>query len=166
MDADLDGAWKLLWSYKAEAFSPLLQLPPPLKPSSFQYLGSAAASEVGSGRVAQGLTGGILGPKQFWLSSGIVESPDDPSIRVIRPPFRFQLGERYPLASEKLTLVEAGSDAEFRQVNARTKEAQQAPSNQYKQLYVENGKEGSLRISTITSGDPVIVGAVFCHMKL
>ena len=58
---DLDGEWELLWSAKAEAFSPLLKLPKPFKPDSFQYLGSAAAGEVGPDRVAQGLTGGILG---------------------------------------------------------------------------------------------------------
>lgn len=49
---DLDGEWELLWSAKAEAFSPLLKLPKPFKPDSFQYLGSAAAGEVGPDRVA------------------------------------------------------------------------------------------------------------------
>jgi hypothetical protein len=63
-------------------------------------------------------------------------------------------------------VAEAGSDAEFRQLNARTEEAQQAPMNQYKQLYLEREGKGSLRISTITDGDPVIVGAIFCHVKL
>jgi hypothetical protein len=57
----LDGQWELIWSYKAEAFSPLLKLPKPFKPDSYQYLGSAAEGEVGAGRISQGLTGGILG---------------------------------------------------------------------------------------------------------
>lgn len=49
----LDGEWRLLWSAKAEAFSPLLQLPPPLRPDSYQLLGPAATRTVGKGRVAQ-----------------------------------------------------------------------------------------------------------------
>jgi hypothetical protein len=66
-----------------------------------------------------------------------------------------------------LLLVEtAGSDAEFRKWNARTSEAQAAPKNRYQQLYLERQGQGSLRISTITAGDPVIVGAVFVHEKL
>jgi hypothetical protein len=167
LDSDLDGEWELIWSAKADAFSPLLKLPYPLKPKSYQYLGSAAASEVGPGRVAQGLTGGLLGSNQLWLSSGVVTSSTDPSMLIIQPPFRFQVGSRYPSGNkEKKMLAEAGSDAEFRQLNARTEEAQQAPMNQYKQLYLEREGKGSLRISTITDGDPVIVGAIFCHVKL
>jgi hypothetical protein len=67
---DLDGEWKLIWSANDD-FSPLLKLPYPFKPESYQYFGKAAAKEVGVGRVAQGLTGGIFGKKQLWLSSGI-----------------------------------------------------------------------------------------------
>jgi len=52
----LDGTWELIWSYKAEAFSPLLKLPKPFRPDSYQYFGSVAAQEVGEGRIAQGLT--------------------------------------------------------------------------------------------------------------
>ena len=51
----------------------------------------------------------------------------------------------------------------FRKVNVRTDEAQQAPANKYKQLYLESGGVGALRISTVTEGDPVIVGEVFVH---
>ena len=167
-DQDLEGEWKLLWSAKADAFSPLLKLPYPLKPESYQYLGRTAALEVGEGRVAQGLTGGILGKTQFWLSSGIVPDTDSSSsVRIIQPPFRFQIGPRAGNSDRpKTTLVEAGSDAEFRQWNARSVEAQQAPRNRYQQLYLELDGPGSLRISTITDGDPVIVGAIFCHVKL
>ena len=32
--------WELIWSAKAEAFSPLLRLPRPLKPESYQLLGA------------------------------------------------------------------------------------------------------------------------------
>jgi hypothetical protein len=167
MADDLSGEWKLLWSAKADAFSPLLKLPRPFKPDSYQYLGSAASLEVGSGRVAQGLTGGILGPSlQLWLSSGVEPSAADPSILEIYPPFRFQVGGRYQTRRPKTTIVEAGSDAEFRQLNARTSEAQQAPKNSYQQLYLEPNGKGSLRISTITDGDPVIIGAIFIHQKL
>ncbi|KAG7368183.1 hypothetical protein IV203_030926 [Nitzschia inconspicua] len=152
LDDELDGEWKLLWSAKAEAFSPLLKLPPPLKPISYQYLGKTAAGEVGTSRIAQGLTGGILGMSQLWLSSGSKVAPDDPSILEIFPPFRLELN--------------AGSDAEFRKLNGRTAEAQAAPKNRYQQLYLERNGKGSLRISTIADGDPAIVGAIFVHEKL
>jgi hypothetical protein len=163
---DLEGEWELLWSAKAEAFSPLLKLPKPFKPDSFQYLGKAAAGEVGPNRVAQGLTGGILGQTQLWLSSGVRPSPSDDSVLDILPPFRFEVGGRYKAGTPKKRLVEAGSDAEFRKLNARTTEAQEAPKNSYQQLYLEREGKGSLRISTITAGDPVIVGAIFVHQKL
>jgi len=166
MTKDLDGEWELIWSAKAEAFSFLLKLPKPFKPDSFQYLGSAAAQEVGPDRVAQGLSGGVLGPAQLWLSSGVRPSGDDASILEILPPFRFEVGGRYGSGAPKTLLVEAGSDAEFRKVNLRTTEAQEAPKNSYKQLYLEREGKGSLRISIITEGDPVIVGAVFIHRKL
>jgi len=166
MKEDLDGEWELLWSAKAEAFSPLLKLPKPFKPDSFQYLGNAAAAEVGIDRVAQGLTGGILGQSQLWLSSGVRASSEDESMLEILPPFRFEVGGRYQSGKAKKRLVEAGSDAEFRKLNSRTAEAQAAPKNSYRQLYLERQGKGSLRISTITDGDPVIVGAIFVHRKL
>jgi hypothetical protein len=166
LENDLDGEWRLLWSAKADAFSPLLKLPKPFKPDSYQYLGTPAATEVGRARVAQGLTGGILGPIQLWLSSGVTPSLQDPSVLDIVPPFKFQVGGRYLSGKPKITIVEAGSDAEFRQVNARTQEAQEAPKNAYRQLYVERNGKGSIRISTVSDGDPVIVGAIFVHQKL
>ena len=104
---DLSGEWKLLWSAKAEAFSPLLKLPKPFKPDSFQYLGQASASEVGPDRVAQGLTGGaLLGTSQLWLSSGVQTASDDPSVLEIYPPFRFEYGGRYQSGQSKKLLVE------------------------------------------------------------
>jgi hypothetical protein len=167
LSEDLSGEWKLLWSAKADGFSPLLKLPKPLKPDSYQYLGNPAAEEVGADRVAQGLTGGILGPTtQFWLSSGVAPSSQDPSVLDILPPFRFQVGGRYQSGKPKTTIVEAGSDADFRKVNARTRAAQQAPNNRYQQLYLERDGPGSIRISTVREGDPVIVGAVFVHQKM
>ena len=67
----------------------------------------------------------------------------------------------------KLKLVEAGSDADFRAINARDSEAQAAPKNRYAQLYLETtGRPGDLRVSSVVSGDPVIVGAVFIHQRL
>jgi hypothetical protein len=162
----LDGEWELVWSYKAEAFSPLLKLPKPLRPDSYQYFGKAATSEVGEGRISQGLTGGILGRKQFWLSSGAIPLESDPSILEIQPPFRFQVGGRYGTGEPKKTVVEAGSDAEFRKVNARTQEEQLAGKNQYQQMYLENNGPGSLRVSGVIAGDPVIVGLLFVHRKI
>jgi hypothetical protein len=162
----LDGEWELIWSYKAEAFSPLLKLPKPFRPKSLQYFGSIAAQEVGEGRIAQGLTGGLLLNNQLWLSSGAIPYAQDPSVLEIQPPFRFQLGERAGSTKPKRTLVESGSDADFRRVNARTQEAQEAGKNQYQQMYLENTGTGSLRVSSVIAGDPVLVGEIFVHRKL
>lgn len=161
----LEGEWELIWSFGTEGFSPLLKLPKPFRPDSYQYLGSPATSEVGEGRIAQGLTGGILGKNQFWLSSGAVPFDQDPSVLEIQPPFRFQLGGQYGSGKAKKTLVEAGSDAEFRKVNIRTEEAQLAGKNQYQQMYLEGNGSGSLRVSSVIAGDPVIVGIIFVHRK-
>jgi hypothetical protein len=162
--ASLSGTWELIWSAKAEAFSPLLRLPPPLRPASFQLLGAAATAEVGEGRVAQVLTRGILGKTRLLLSSGVLPAADGSGETLeIFPPFRLQV-ER---GGTKKTLVDAGSDASFRAVNGRDDDAQAAPKNRYAQTYLEetNGA-GDLRISVITAGDPVIVGAVFVHQRL
>jgi hypothetical protein len=98
----------------------------------------------------------------------------------IYPPFRLQLGT-IPQSSStttannnsssnnnnnKRTIVESQSDADFRKVNSRTVDAQNAPRNEYEQIYIENIGPGSLRISIITKGDPVIVGNMFIHQKL
>lgn len=162
----LEGEWELIWSYGAEAFSPLLTLPRPFRPDSYQYFGSAAAKEVGEGRIAQGLTGGLLGTNQLWLSSGALPFAEDPSVLEIQPPFRFQIGGRYETGKAKKTIVESGSDADFRKVNARSEEAQQAGKNQYQQLYLEDSGPGSIRVSSVIAGDPVLVGEIFVHRKL
>ena len=166
----LDGEWKLLWYNKSD-FSPLLKLPSPLRPDSYQYFGTIAEQEVGEGRVAQGLIGGVVSlaggqQKELWLSSGAIPSENDPSVLEIYPPFRFQLGETPGSSSTKQTIVESQSDAEFRAANARSTEAQLAPKNEYEQIYLENIGSGSLRVSVITKGDPVIVGDMFVHQKM
>jgi hypothetical protein len=168
----LDGTWKLLWYNKSD-FSPLLKLPV-LRPTSYQYFGSIAEQEVGTGRVAQGLVGGVVSllggsDTEVWLSSGALAKTDNPSILEIYPPFRFQLGKVPGATSgdgEKRTIVESQSDAEFRAANARSIEAQLAPKNEYEQLYLEDFGTGSLRVSVIAKGDPVIVGDMFVHQKL
>jgi len=158
----LGGTWRLVWSARAEAFSPLLRLPPPLRPESYQLLGDAAAAEVGAGRVAQLLTRGVLGGGRLWLSSGVAPAAEA-DVLEIYPPFRLEL----EAGAARATLVEAASDAEFRAANARAAEAQAAPRNRYQQQYLETtGRAGDLRISTIVSGDPVIVGAVFVHERV
>ena len=88
----LAGEWRLLWSVKADAFSPLLNLPPLLRPASFQLLGAAAAAEVGDGRIAQVLRF-PFGP-QLVLSSGAIPADDDLTQLEIQPPFRFEVRER------------------------------------------------------------------------
>jgi len=165
----LDGEWRLLW-YSTSGFSPLLKLPSPFRPDSYQYFGSIAEKEVGEGRVAQGLVGGVLSTlgsqTELWLSSGAVARKERPSTLEIYPPFLFQLGRLPGSNSPKRTIVEEDSDAEFRKVNARTEEAQLAPKNEYEQLYLEDAGRGSLRVSVVSKGDPVIVGEVFVHQKL
>ena len=157
----LDGEWKLLWSAKTAAFSPLLQLPRPIRPGSFQLLGDPAAREVGAGRVAQVLRWGAV---EQVLSSGVLPAGDDRSVLEIFPPFRLEVGVR---GLGKVTLVEAGSDADFRALNARDTDAQAAPKNRYAQLYLETGGQpGDLRVSKVVSGDPVIVGSIFVHQRL
>ena len=168
----LDGTWKLLWYNKSD-FSPFLKLPSPLRPASYQYFGSIAEQEVGAGRVAQGLVGGIVSflgggsDSELWLSSGAVPKENHPSILEIYPPFRFQLG-KVPgsRGGEKRTIVESQSDAEFRAANGRSTEAQLAPKNEYEQLYLENNGVGSIRVSVLIKGDPVIVGEMFVHQKV
>lgn len=160
----IDGRWKLIWSIKDDKFSPLLQLPGLLKPTSYQFVGSAAVPVVGGDRqrIAQLLTNGILGPVKTWLSSGVQEYND--STLQIQPPFRLEL--EIP-SNNRFQIVEAGSDADFRAINVRSTEAQQAPPNLYQQLYVDDEiGPGSIRISKIIEGDPVIVGATFVHVKL
>jgi hypothetical protein len=166
-DASLDGQWELIWSVRADAFSPLLKLPKPFKPESYQYIGAAAASEVGEGRLSQGLTGGILGTKQLWLSSGAIVDSADPSTLLILPPFRLELGGRVGTQEPKQTLGESGSYFLPRPGDAENADFQKNQyQNRYQQVYLENSGKGSLRISTITSGDPTIVGAMFVHQKL
>lgn len=124
--------------------------------------------------MAQGLVGGVVSllggsDTEVWLSSGALAKTDNPSILEIYPPFRFQLGKVSGATSgdrEKRTIVESQSDAEFRAANARSTEAQLAPKNEYEQLYLEDYGTGSLRVSVIAKGDPVIVGDIFVHQKL
>mmetsp|Transcript_45307 Transcript_45307/g.148578 ORF Transcript_45307/g.148578 Transcript_45307/m.148578 type:complete len:420 (-) Transcript_45307:98-1357(-) len=158
----LGGTWRLLWSYKADKFSPLLGLPRPVRPASLQLLGPAATGTVGEGRVANLL----LFPfgVRLLLSSGVLPAADGPpSTLEIMPPFRLELDA----AGRRRLLVEAGSDADFRALNARDAEAQAAPRNRYAQSYLEtSGRAGDLRVSTVVSGDPVIVGSVFVHERV
>ena len=104
---ELAGEWRLLWSAKTEAFSPLLALPRPVRPASFQLLGDSAAREVGSGRVAQVLKWGAV---EQVLSPGVEAAPDDASVLEIYPPFRLELGVR-GLGKLKLILQRAGDDS-------------------------------------------------------
>lgn len=155
----LGGEWRLLWSQNAENFSPLLNSP--LQPTSLQLLGDAATAEVGPGRVAQ-----VLDFKRFFrleLSSAVSPADDDPKVLVIAPPFRLEA----VIGGTHLTLVNSGTDAEFRAINSRTKEAQAAGRNRYEQSYLDlQGVPGDIRISRVTAGDPVIVGSVFVHERL
>lgn len=157
----LDGTWRLLWSAGADKFSPLLGLPRPIRPESLQLLGPAAAEQVGEGRVANLLRLPLGATAR--LSSGVRPAADEASTLEILPPFRFEA----VLGSTQKTLVEAGSDADFRKLNARDAEAQAAPKNLYAQRYLEtSGTPGDLRVSTVVSGDPVIVGSVFVHQRV
>ena len=161
--SELGGTWELIYSVNAEAFSPLLNLPKPIRPTSLQLLGDDAKVQVGDGRVAQVLNFPIL-PLSLILSSGAVPVSTNPSTLEIYPPFRLEakLG-----SIAKVQLVESGSDAEFRALNARDEDAQAAGRNMYKQRYLETtGMRGDLRISEVVDGDPVIKGEVFVHRRL
>ena len=158
----LAGEWELLWSYGTAKFSPLLALPRPIRPQSVQLLGDQAAAAVGAGRVANLLN---LPGLSLVLSSGVAPAQSEPATLEIAPPFRLEV--EVPLLRVRKLLVEAGSDAEFRALNARDSEAQAAPRNRYVQSYLEtSGSAGDLRVSTVASGDPVIVGTVFVHRRL
>jgi hypothetical protein len=157
----LEGRWRLLWSANAGGFSPLLLLPTPVRPTSFQLLGDAAVSDgIGPGRVAQLL---LLPFGTVELSSDVVPAPDDTRFLEIFPPFKLQLR----FAGRRLPIVEADSDASFRKANVRTAEAQAAPRNRYEQCYLDtSGRAGDIRISRVVEGDPVIVGSVFVHQRV
>lgn len=88
-------------------------------------------TQVGAGRVAQLLTQGVLGSRQLWLSSGVAPAESSAAgdansnnngggdnaatVLEIFPPFRLELAAA--AGAPKQTIVEAGSDAEFRAVN-------------------------------------------------
>ena len=176
---ELGGTWKLVYSVNAEAFSPLLNLPAPIRPTSLQLLGDDASREVGEGRVAQVLNF-LLIPLSLVLSSGAVPVQNRLTTLEISPPFRLEAvwgdgnlrrpgrtAGGQPEGGTRWRIVDSGSDAEFRALNARDGEAQAAGRNMYKQRYLEvTGRPGDLRISEVVSGDPVIVGAVFVHQRL
>ena len=84
----IDGEWRLIGSVGASAFSPLLNLPPPIRPASVQLLGNAAAAEVGDGRIAQRLDFPLF---RIMLSSGARAVAGSPSVIEILPPFRLEL---------------------------------------------------------------------------
>ncbi|KAJ8598467.1 hypothetical protein CTAYLR_010105 [Chrysophaeum taylorii] len=139
----VDGCWKLLWSARTRNFSPLLELPKPIRPDSTQFFED--------GRIENSLTRGVLGGSRLVLTAGF----DDP---LILPPFRFDVR----VLDRSIRLVDAGSDADFRRTQARSQEEQRAPRNRYVQLYL--GKD--IRVSKVVEGDPVILGATFVHRRL
>lgn len=159
----LEGTWELIYSINADAFSPLLNLPKAIRPSSLQLVGEDAAKVVGPGRIAQVLNFPVF-PLSLILSSGTMPLASDSSIIEIFPPFRFEAR----LGGLRKQIVEAGSDADFRALNARTEEAQAAGRNMYKQRYLDiTGNKGDLRISEVISGDPVlIVSGIFYRIDI
>jgi hypothetical protein len=158
----LGGTWELIYCVNAEAFSPLLNLPKLIRPTSFQLVGDDAVPVVGSGRIAQLLNFPIL-PLALILSSGTEPVNSDSSVLEIFPPFRLEA----KFGGFKTQIVESGSDADFRALNARTEEAQNAGRNMYKQRYLETtGRKGDLRISEVVAGDPVLVGEIFIHRRI
>jgi hypothetical protein len=179
--AELDGTWELVYSLNASAFSPLLNLPRPIRPTSLQLIGEDAAREVGNGRIAQILNFPPPFPlPSLVLSSGIVPVAGSGNVLEIQPPFRLEvvwsddtlrrpgrLAKGLARGGARWKLVDSGSDADFRALNARDEEAQAAGRNMYEISYLDtSGKPGDIRISSITSGDPVIVGALFIHKRL
>lgn len=153
LSENLGGTWELIYSIDAESFSPLLNLPKPIRPTSLQLIGEDAASVVGPGRIAQVLNFPIL-PLSFILSSATAVVDADSSVLEIFPPFRFDV----KFGGIKTQVIQSGSDADFRALNGRSSQAQAAGRNIYKQRYLEtSGERGDLRISEVIAGDPVIV---------
>lgn len=177
--AELDGTWELVYSLNASAFSPLLNLPRPIRPTSLQLIGEDAAREVGEGRLAQALCWKFV-PVSFLLSSGIVPVASSGNVLEIQPPFRLEvvwsddtlrrpgrLAKGLARGGARWKLVDSGSDADFRALNARDEEAQAAGRNMYEISYLDTtGQAGDVRISRVVAGDPVIVGALFIHKRL
>ena len=142
-------------------------------------IGDDAAREVGDGRVAQVLNFPIV-PLSLLLSSGAIPVKKKLTTLEIFPPFRLEvvwgdeslrrpgrLSKGKGKGGGRIQLVESGSDADFRALNARDEDAQAAGRNMYKQRYLEmTGMPGDLRISEVVAGDPVIVGEVFIHRRL
>ena len=175
--AELGGTWELVYSLNASAFSPLLNLPRPIRPTSLQLIGDDAAREVGGqGRIVQKLAFPFL---SLVLSSGIVPVASG-NVLEIQPPFRLEvvwsddtlrrpgrLAKGLARGGARWKLVDSGSDADFRALNARDEEAQAAGRNMYEISYLDTtGQAGDVRISRVVAGDPVIVGALFIHKRL
>ena len=172
---DLSGQWQLVYSINAEAFSPLLNLPKVIRPTSFQFIGNDAKNllQGEQGRIAQVLDfpsppSPLFSPFSIVLSSGVVPYEPESSVLEIYPPFRLQV--QFSSSSttssqnnvKRWTIVESKSDAEFRALNSRTEEAQLAGRNLYQQTYLETtGRKGDLRISEVIAGDPVLVVSTF-----
>ena len=79
----------------------------------------------------------------LWCVFVVPPAADDAATLEIFPPFRLELAA----GPARKMLVEAGSDADFRAVNARTAEAQAAPKNRYAQQYLDvSGQPGDLRV--------------------
>jgi hypothetical protein len=160
LDGALNGTWALIWT-KDEAPEPVQFARRTLhQPVGTQLIGSAAVPLFGEGRVAQLLdVGGI----RFELSSGARPALDDSRVLEIFPPFRFAAvaaGRRFQIAT-------SGSDAGFRSLNGRSAEALIAPRNRYAQEYLDvSGRDGDIRISRITEGDPAIVGNLYVHQRI
>jgi len=90
--AALGGRWRLIWSAHADAFSPLLNLPPSVRPESLQLLGAAAESAgCGEGRIAQLLVFPLPLLPVLRLSSSARPDPADQRTLEIFPPFRLEL---------------------------------------------------------------------------
>ena len=115
----------------------------------------------------------------FLLSSGIVPVASG-NVLEIQPPFRLEvvwsddtlrrpgrLAKGLARGGARWKLVDSGSDADFRALNARDEEAQAAGRNMYEISYLDTtGQAGDVRISRVVAGDPVIVGALFIHKRL
>lgn len=150
----LAGTWRLLWSSSAAEVSRVLRaVPAPLAPTSLQLLGDAG---IGPGRGANVLDflGGLI---RLELSSAAVPSGADASSVVIGPPFRLALlagGGRLPLGAEE----DESSDTTPLLGNQKSI---------FRQRYLEtSGAAGDLKISSVVSGDPVVVGSAFVHQRL
>lgn len=149
----LEGEWRLLWSSAtAEVTKATKDLPLPFE--SVQLVGPGGGMEPGRAANLVKVLGGAITLK---LSSSAVPDAANAAAVTIGPPFRLELlvlGKSFPIQSVEST-------------ESDTTDILGNQLNEFSQLYLEaTGRAGDVRVSKVTSGDPVVVGSTFVHVRV